>query len=539
MCGPLHIAQRTSKASFLVALVIGLALPAFPTELMAHPSEPSMNPPRISGTPLPSTPFASAAPYDEQVGVTFTQDFSALVFNVSAVAFTDSGIGPAYLVNGLTDRGYWYQVGLSYNWPMANGAVNPGFSMNYEVFNSNQASIDPPGGGGGIQPFNGPLYAGDSVQLSLNFSSGFVIMQAIDWQTGSIASQSFTAFVSKNVFVGLRSSLAQLGFFSGLMTEQYHNNRYTGAGSPVTYSVNGSRISSAWMWMDEFNVNTFEPVFEANTSLPVSLSEAVGHYFSSNGTAEIASANRFVTGLTPVDFPSLLAGSHGTGQPGHRASLNIAVEDQAGATIRFENFTVSTSFGKYNLTLGTPFSFGPGLGQYILTIDVPAGLPLGIYNVTINVMSWAYLDAQAQVWVPLHQGVLNETLLITNSPPAPNPPNNPSPSPPPSGQGPSRSTNNATFFTSSLLTIFRSLIIPVLGGYTALGLVAVVLLLRQKRRRSGTSPILGLRFCSNCGRELGPQDVICSQCNFSASGFVTGQGSLASKQDLEASQSAG
>ena len=77
---------------------------------------------------LPLAPIGSASPYDEQVGVTFTQDFSVLAFNVTAVQFTDSsGVGPGYLVNGLTNLGYWYQVGLSYNWPLISGGINIGF----------------------------------------------------------------------------------------------------------------------------------------------------------------------------------------------------------------------------------------------------------------------------------------------------------------------------------------------------------------------------------------------------------------------------
>src|SRR6266849_4930588 len=61
--------------------------------------------------------------YDEQVGVTFTQDFSSLAFNVSAIAQTGpDGVGPGYLLNGLTSAGYWYQVGLSWKWPSTNGA---------------------------------------------------------------------------------------------------------------------------------------------------------------------------------------------------------------------------------------------------------------------------------------------------------------------------------------------------------------------------------------------------------------------------------
>jgi hypothetical protein len=533
----LRLVLRPSKVYVLIALIIGLAFSVVSTHHTTNISEPSINPPRISSTPLPVAPVASSAPYDEQVGITFTQDFSSLAFNVSAVAFTDNGIGPGYLVNGLTDRGYWYQVGLSYDWPMTNGAVNPGFSMNYEVFDSYLVSVYPTNGGGGIQSFNGTVNTGDSILLSLVFSAGLVVMQAEDWQTGSVASASFTAYAYSKVFVGLTSSLAQSGFFSGLMTEQYHYYPYYGAGLPVTYTGSGARLSSAWMWMDEWNTNTGQPVFDANTTAPVLFNESVGQYFSSNGTAEIANAHGLVTGLTPVSFPSLLAGSQATGQPGHRASIKIAIEDQYGATIRFENLTISTSFGRYSFTLGTPFSFGSGLGQYNLTIDVPSNLALGTYNLTIDVMSWKYLDTQAQAWIPLHPGTSNETLLLTNNPPPPNPPNNPGPSPPSSGQGPSTSTNTTTFSPSSFLAALRSIVLPVVGGYAALGFLAVALLLRQERRRSRLLPTLGLRFCTNCSRELSPETIICPHCSLSASSVITDQKQLASKQDQTQSTS--
>ena len=55
--------------------------------------------------------------YDEQLGTTFTQDASSLAYTVIAVAQTGTdNYGPAYLLNGLGNTGYWYQVGLSYNW---------------------------------------------------------------------------------------------------------------------------------------------------------------------------------------------------------------------------------------------------------------------------------------------------------------------------------------------------------------------------------------------------------------------------------------
>jgi len=116
--------------------------------------------------------IGSAYPCDEQVGITFTRDFIALVFNVTAVPFTGpSGVGPRYLVNGLTSIGYWYQVGLAYNWLFDLGGVNPGFNMLYEVFDSRGPSIEPYNGGG-LQSFNGSINAGDVVTLSLSCRLG-------------------------------------------------------------------------------------------------------------------------------------------------------------------------------------------------------------------------------------------------------------------------------------------------------------------------------------------------------------------------------
>ena len=298
-----------SKGLLLLALVFSLALPV--VSLRHYPQHSvdgfPLGFPRSSPGSLSLASLASADPYDEQVGITFTQDFSRLAFNVTAVAFADSsGVGPGYLVNGLTDSGYWYQVGLSYDWPRTSGAVNPGFNMNYEVFDPNGVSIDPYNSGG-LKSFDGLVNAGDSVLLSLTFSSGSVVMRAMDWQTRTVSSHSYQAHGS--IFVGLESSLSsQLGFFTGLMTEQYHSSPYYGTGLPVTYNETGVTLSSAWMWMDEWNTDTGQSVFRDNTTKPVQLDTSLSQYFSSNGTAEIANAYGLVTGLTPVTFPTLDAG---------------------------------------------------------------------------------------------------------------------------------------------------------------------------------------------------------------------------------------
>ena len=134
------------------------------------------------------------AAFDEQLGITFTQSFTSLEYNVTAVEQTDPTLdtGPAYLLNGLSNNGYWYQVGLSYNW---GPGQNPGtgFDMNYEVFDSFGNSIYPTQGGG-ISSFSGPVNQGDTVVLNLYFgTSGQVAMIAEDLNTASYAEQTFSA----------------------------------------------------------------------------------------------------------------------------------------------------------------------------------------------------------------------------------------------------------------------------------------------------------------------------------------------------------
>jgi hypothetical protein len=497
-----------SRGILLLTFILTLVLPG--ASLNHHlPQSAAGSPLSFTGSSyetLPLAPIGSAYPYDEQVGVTFTQDFPRLTFNVTAVAFADSsGVGPGYLVNGLTDAGYWYQVGLSYNWPLTSGGINSGFNMNYEVFDPSGVSIDP-FNSGGLKNFNGLVNAGDVVLLSLNFLSGSVVMRAMDWQTRAVSSHSYSAYGS--IFIGLRSSLSQTGFFTGLMTEQYHRSPYYGAGLPVTYNATGVSLLSVWMWMDEWNTDTGQSVFRDNTTL-VTLDRSFGYYFSSNGTAEIADAHGLVTGLTPVRFPTLDASPSTTGLPGHQVSVPITIRDSEGAMLRFSNLTISTSFGRYNFSLGTPFAFNAGTADYKVTINVPAGLVLRSYNLTIYAWSWQYLDTQAQEWIPLQPASANETLILTNNPIThTNSGSNPSGS----GRGPSTSTNKTTLSPGSLLGIFRSIIIPVAVGYGALGLLAVALLIRQERKRSTYGPLPVQMRCLRCGMEIGSEASTCPNC---------------------------
>src|ERR1035438_7692388 len=168
-----------------------------------------------TGAPLASTP--PNPQYDEQLGTTFTQNFASLTYNVTSLAQGDiNGYGPVYLLNGLSSRSYWYQVGVSYDWPLQGGGFSPGFDFTYEVYNPNGVSVFPTNGGG-IIPFTGTVNAGDTIGLTLSISGGNVLMSARDYSTGATASVSYSA-QGATLFDGSLSSPANSnGFFTGLM----------------------------------------------------------------------------------------------------------------------------------------------------------------------------------------------------------------------------------------------------------------------------------------------------------------------------------
>ena len=238
--------------------------------------------------------------YDEQVGLTFTQSFTSIEYNVTAVEQTDQtlGDGPGYLLSGLSNTGYWYQVGVSWDW---NPGTIPGtgFDFNYEVFDTAGNSIFPTNGQGGLAVFSGPVNAGDVVLLDLYFSSSSqnVVMLARDTNTGATASEAYPN-MGATFFVGLPGSVAnQNGFFTGLMTEWYHGVPYYSNEAEVIYSNPATALSSAWMWMDEFNANNFQAIFSANTLTPISYNNPNNlQEFSFNGTTEYSDAYEFVTG---------------------------------------------------------------------------------------------------------------------------------------------------------------------------------------------------------------------------------------------------
>ena len=234
--------------------------------------------------------------YDEQVGMTFTQTFTNLTYNVTAVKQQDSeGVGPAYLLNGLTSKGYWYQVGISWNWAQLSGGYIPGFHMNYNVFDSTGAVVLPASQTGGAMDLTGSVNQGDIVSLNLVFSSGNVVMSVYDWNTKATAQISYSAQGSSR-FVGLSTPANSNGFFTGLMTEQYHNSPYYGTMQKVVYSNSRTALSSGILWIDEYNVNTHTLLFGGSKQVDFTSNPTLFQTYSLQGATVSANADNMVTG---------------------------------------------------------------------------------------------------------------------------------------------------------------------------------------------------------------------------------------------------
>ena len=232
------------------------------------------------GTNPANSPLnGSYAPrYDSQFVYGYFETHPFLVTNVTATVQTDGyGYGPMYLLNGLSNKNYWYQVGLVYNSPEYNSSrYIAGFALTYEVFSaSNYTSIFPPGGKhAGGELFSSPVNSGDTILLSLRFDRfGQVNMSAFDWNTSGSASAVYRGFGAV-AFVGADQPT---DFFSGLMTEWYHVDQAFCVPEEVIFSNFVYPTNYAWMCIDELDASqSYTPVF---ASCPFQL-----FYFPTNST---------------------------------------------------------------------------------------------------------------------------------------------------------------------------------------------------------------------------------------------------------------
>jgi outer membrane protein assembly factor BamB len=258
----------------------------------------------------------TVGPYCELLATTFTQDFNSLSYNVTAVQQDynhtfgkSSKTGPAYFLVGLSNTGFYYLVGLSWDWGgtkaysdsriLPNGYYTPGFNAIYQVFGLPSGTV--------VYPAPPSFFSvslnvnqGDSVQLALSFSGSSVLMSVYDWNTTATYSTTCSAY-SATRFVGLPNSLKDSNdYFTGLMTQQYHDNPYYGDMQAVVYSDMTFAKSSAWTWIQEFDSSTVPFYLFNDSSLRVYSDPIQLQQFTSNGATESSNAYQFVTGAPSI-----------------------------------------------------------------------------------------------------------------------------------------------------------------------------------------------------------------------------------------------
>ncbi|MDE1868545.1 MAG: hypothetical protein KGH60_01085 [Candidatus Micrarchaeota archaeon] len=151
------------------------------------------------------------------------------------------GIGPGYFLNGVTDTGYWYQIGICYNWP-----TTTGYSICYATFLPNGNIV----GTTRFIQLSKPINPTDTVVLNLSITNKEVVMGAKDLETGASATL-YPNNATAHAFEGSLSN--KNGFYTGLLTEWWHKNPNYLSEQPVVYTSEnqykpkGILVSEEWL----------------------------------------------------------------------------------------------------------------------------------------------------------------------------------------------------------------------------------------------------------------------------------------------------
>lgn len=229
--------------------------------------------------------------------------------NVTALEqCSDNAIGPGYILAGRTDQGYWYEVGIAWNWPVSldpSGGVANGFHSTYSVYSPSGTSQRINGYYEYLNMLNG-VNDGDLVQLGLSISNNEVLMSVHDWKSG-ITDRLSTPAYSASKFVAPQGGFDSNGYYTGIATVEFHGSSFHGDEQRVVYKYPNTPQFSAWMRIDEFTDPGNTLVFNQMTLTKYTASSQLVN-LTYQGATGASNATTFITG-TESTGPKCLADS--------------------------------------------------------------------------------------------------------------------------------------------------------------------------------------------------------------------------------------
>jgi hypothetical protein len=225
--------------------------------------------------------------YDEQA-ILFDPISSASVSSsVNVSSQTDAqGYGAAFLANAESSAGYWYQVGVAFDWGWGSGYL-PGFVFIYSMYAPGTPSNSPTS----ICMVRADLLQNEPVLLAIAVSSGTVLVSLSQPSVGLLDSALFSSY-GASTLEGT-SGASPSGFFTGWMTEWRHAATYYGPSANAAYSIQPSQ-STAYFAIGEYDTSNGDTVFGQVNEQPLNC--GCTQSFSYEGVTETASATEFTTG---------------------------------------------------------------------------------------------------------------------------------------------------------------------------------------------------------------------------------------------------
>lgn len=228
------------------------------------------------------------ARFDQQAVLFEPTTVRSLSTNVTFSEISDGdGYGPAYLLNGLTNEGFWFQIGTAYNWSIQSGGYTAGPGVIYAEFSPKSSPNSP----AQIRFVPAQIGLGDKVHLSLGFSGGRVVLCATDAQRSYQFSKSFDA-MGASVFLGTRGASPPAAFFSGWMTEWRHGSEYMGPTAWADYSLQPP-IAQIYVGFDEWTPADGQIQFDC--AALENLSGMIGYDFHGEGMQVSVNETSFVS----------------------------------------------------------------------------------------------------------------------------------------------------------------------------------------------------------------------------------------------------